>query len=184
RHTRFSRDWSSDVCSSDLSRMPSARAITFMTVGWLSHLSTALTLLPFPEPFPIHAARLRRRAELLEQLGAEGFFLDVVHKLSADGEGYRAGLLRHDDADGVGHFGCANACALPGAQLLADEMIFGKRQITTRRHDLRTPDDDRSVVQRGVGNEYVDEQFRAEMGLHLDAGVGIIAETGFPFENN
>src|SRR5690606_40016604 len=31
RHTRFSRDWSSDVCSSDLSEQP----------GWQVHTSTA-----------------------------------------------------------------------------------------------------------------------------------------------
>src|SRR5215475_14786414 len=46
RHTRFSRDWSSDVCSSDLSILGRARAAGFTTLvvtldtwllGWRPH---------------------------------------------------------------------------------------------------------------------------------------------------
>src|SRR5690606_38041436 len=45
RHTRFSRDWSSDVCSSDLENINNSLGIItvdveYWTVGYLAHIST------------------------------------------------------------------------------------------------------------------------------------------------
>src|SRR5690606_40125690 len=36
RHTRFSRDWSSDVCSSDLTKMILKKYWNFLSMSWLN----------------------------------------------------------------------------------------------------------------------------------------------------
>src|SRR5215475_10070548 len=46
RHTRFSRDWSSDVCSSDLAALPPARADTGLLRG-LPAVKTRATWVPW-----------------------------------------------------------------------------------------------------------------------------------------
>src|SRR5690606_41080438 len=50
RHTRFSRDWSSDVCSSDLTliiavSIPTSVLLTFLTVYMLGYSLNMLTLI-------------------------------------------------------------------------------------------------------------------------------------------
>src|SRR5690606_40438430 len=71
RHTRFSHDWSSDVCSSDL--MVSQGTITPRSItSTLLHCSTTLTMfLPISctSPFTV-AIRMRPLASVLEPLVA------------------------------------------------------------------------------------------------------------------
>src|SRR5690606_40104305 len=44
RHTRFSRDWSSDVCSSDLSRIPAAHTVRpGVPAAWIRRRRRAAT---------------------------------------------------------------------------------------------------------------------------------------------
>src|SRR6266511_5923623 len=54
RHTRFSRDWSSDVCSSDLADRPRDAAV--LLEGWA-------------KPRPADEEAARRRSELLARIG-------------------------------------------------------------------------------------------------------------------
>src|SRR5690606_39660949 len=47
RHTRFSRDWSSDVCSSDLRIPVSSRPIVCAVVGGSQAAATSASVMPF-----------------------------------------------------------------------------------------------------------------------------------------
>src|SRR5690606_34277697 len=69
RHTRFSRDWSSDVCSSDLSRLDRIHQQTSLPKAWFEQL--------FLIPLQRYAARVKQ--------------IPVQHKCHA----YPGGLLDH-----------------------------------------------------------------------------------------
>src|SRR5690606_39500463 len=47
RHTRFSRDWSSDVCSSDLEAPRSARVPVVLVVNQVDRIKDKADLLPY-----------------------------------------------------------------------------------------------------------------------------------------
>src|SRR5207302_7737155 len=76
RHTRFSRDWSSDVCSSDLSRKPAAGA----NVNGADVVVDGI----YPEDFAIGAGVIADSADVLavEHRGHVANRLGVI----ADGE--------------------------------------------------------------------------------------------------
>src|SRR5690606_39661309 len=65
RHTRFSRDWSSDVCSSDLVQdvpaWAAARLLRARSVG-LSRNETIFFTLPHPPHHSVHAPHPRPRS--------------------------------------------------------------------------------------------------------------------------
>src|SRR3989442_10866893 len=91
RHTRCGRDWSSDVCSSDLPRS-SAREPAADDVGRVSSRgapgSRRETLVTAPSPARVVAARV------LERVVSEGAYAD----LALDGELDRRGLSARDVA--------------------------------------------------------------------------------------
>src|SRR5690606_39712727 len=78
RHTRFSRDWSSDVCSSDLTAIASA---TTMMQEQLERESTRLRQLqqrnPYVRPSEIEAVK-QRRGLLLEAFAQPLLQLDAA----------------------------------------------------------------------------------------------------------
>src|SRR5690606_39987788 len=57
RHTRFSRDWSSDVCSSDLDRGLGGREQIRQMARVIRHLRPRVVLAPYPrDRHPDHVA--------------------------------------------------------------------------------------------------------------------------------
>src|SRR5207302_6412023 len=75
RHTRFSRDWSSDVCSSDLLELVPAeaeRSAAILGAGWLR--TTWRITLPLVRP-AILAGGLMSFLEAIAEFGTPAFLL-------------------------------------------------------------------------------------------------------------
>src|SRR5690606_17443451 len=102
---RFSRDWSSDVCSSDLSPDVNAFALTSGEANRLAHralssYTAAAMMMPY-EPFLALAEERRYDAEVLASLFGVSFE-QVAHRLVTlrrpGSEGVPFGFLRVDRA--------------------------------------------------------------------------------------
>src|SRR5690606_7879436 len=166
------------------SSTPSASATTLTTLGFRSHLS----IIARPPFFPERPRRLVLppgfRSQFFVQLGDQRFFLDVPHDLSVHDERHLPRLLGHDDADGVGHFGQPDRRPVPRAEFPADERVFRQGQIAPGRRDGVPPDDDGAVMERGVRNEQVDQQLRADDGADRRAGFHVVRQPGLPLEHD
>src|SRR5690606_40582107 len=71
RHTRFSRDWSSDVCSSDLSRLPWLQSTLQLQLQLQCRLSFPWLLLLFVIPAKAGTQRLSPRRSEERRVGKE-----------------------------------------------------------------------------------------------------------------
>src|SRR5690606_8855082 len=101
RHTRFSRDWSSDVCSSDLGNA-TASALLAMGFLWVFEMFTGITtdqtLLEWADP-----TRPLLRALAMEAPGTYAHTISVANlaeaaatRIGANGLLCRVGMLYHD----------------------------------------------------------------------------------------
>src|SRR5690606_10127121 len=82
RHTRFSRDWSSDVCSSDL-----RRHLQTVSIARILAADARLEVLELPDQIPLLAAGQGRRVHLLHALAVRPMArrADSVKRLTAGG---------------------------------------------------------------------------------------------------
>src|SRR5690606_10398942 len=118
RHTRFSRDWSADVCSSDLARVDARGVVAEAEAEQHLRLDAARPLLPLGAPFagavgeaiaadPLEGQQEIRPTEAVEGVGdpAEHAELALQVEIRGVGEGGRGeGLVaaRLEGVEGAG----------------------------------------------------------------------------------
>src|SRR5271165_51853 len=101
RHTRFSRDWSSDVCSSDLDR--SVRSTWDMSGFPVLGRASTFSLIPLASDFSFLSNRdIRRYSRVFSEAA---FFVLRVGDEEAEGEDYQGS----EEAGGVGGDGVCGA---------------------------------------------------------------------------
>src|SRR5690606_40194083 len=97
RHTRFSRDWSSDVCSSDLVISSAARALNSSTSRMKERRQEYMAILEVANLkvyFPIKAGIFNRTVDYVRAVDGVSFVLEERSEERRVGKECRCGRVR------------------------------------------------------------------------------------------
>lgn len=89
-----------------------------------------------------------------------------------------------DDRDGIRLFGDADTSAMAGAEVFGDLGLDGEGKETSGAGDAAIMEDGGTIVERGVGEEEVEEEFFGGEGVEFGALLDVGGEFGFAFDDD
>lgn len=115
---------------------------------------------------------------------AEGGRGEVALEAAVGAEADLAGFFGDDDADGVGVFGEAEACAVAEAEVALEVFALAEGEDAAGGDDAGAAEDDAAVMEDGFGVEEGEEEFGGEAGVNFDTGLCNLAEGDAAFEGD
>ena len=104
--------------------------------------------------------------------------------MTAIGIGNGTRFFADDDDDGIGQFADADGRPVARPQFRRQGPVRRQRQQTAGSHDAVLAYDDGPVMERGIGDEYISQQFPRHQAVDGNARVDIIVEADFAFKDD
>src|SRR5512136_426069 len=93
-------------------------------------------------------------------------------------------LFRNNDGDGVTPLGHPQAGPVAGTQVAVAGVGSAERKDAAGGYDAPLTDDDRTVVQGGVGKEDAEEQVAGHLGIEIHAGFDYVLQAGVAHQHD